>query len=75
MVIVSIQWQSTASGEKIKSASIVEIVSLIREAKESVPTRFSRWVKGDPKEGPRYGAAGIWIILHDGLESGRGRVL
>lgn len=42
----------TASSEKIKHASIVEIVSLIREAKESVPTKFSKWVKGDPKEGP-----------------------
>ncbi|XP_008809082.2 acyl transferase 5-like [Phoenix dactylifera] len=42
----------TAPGEKIKKASVVEIVSLIREAKESVPTKFSRWVKGDPREGP-----------------------
>ncbi|KAG1346251.1 acyl transferase 5 [Cocos nucifera] len=42
----------TAPSEKIKNASIVEIVSLIREAKESVPTKFSKWVKGDAKEGP-----------------------
>ncbi|XP_038974647.1 acyl transferase 5-like [Phoenix dactylifera] len=39
----------TSTSGKIKHASLVEVVSLIREAKESLPTKFSEWLVGDPK--------------------------
>nr|XP_010911036.1 acyl transferase 5 [Elaeis guineensis] len=40
----------TSTSGKIKHASLVEVVSLITEAKESLATKFSEWLVGDPKE-------------------------
>lgn len=54
----------TATRGKIMSASLVEMVGLIQEAKEELPTRFPKWLMGDPTANPfqaplRYGS--LWV--------------
>ncbi|XP_010915210.2 myricetin 3-O-glucosyl 1,2-rhamnoside 6'-O-caffeoyltransferase AT2 [Elaeis guineensis] len=54
----------TATRGKITNASLVEIVSLIQEAKDELMSRFSKWLMGDPaadpfKEPLRYGS--LWV--------------
>lgn len=54
----------TAARGKIMNASLVEMVSLIQEAKEELPTRFPKWLMGDPAADPfraplRYGS--LWM--------------
>ncbi|XP_038985191.1 myricetin 3-O-glucosyl 1,2-rhamnoside 6'-O-caffeoyltransferase AT2-like isoform X2 [Phoenix dactylifera] len=55
---------ATATRGKIMNSSLGEIVSLIQEAKEELPTRFSKWLMGDPEADPfrvplRYGS--LWV--------------
>lgn len=42
----------SATSEKIVSSSIIEIVSLIREAKNMLPRKFSEWMAGENEEDP-----------------------
>ncbi|KAG6503555.1 hypothetical protein ZIOFF_035871 [Zingiber officinale] len=42
----------TATGEQIMQASLAELVGLIKDAKESLPTKFKEWASGNFKEDP-----------------------
>ncbi|KAG6511574.1 acyl transferase 4-like [Zingiber officinale] len=42
----------TATGEQIMKASLAELVRFIRDAKESLPTKFKEWASGNFKEDP-----------------------
>ncbi|XP_074557866.1 acyl transferase 4-like [Curcuma longa] len=42
----------TATSEQIMKASIAELVRFIRDAKESLPTKFKAWASGNFKEDP-----------------------
>ncbi|KAG6511717.1 myricetin 3-O-glucosyl 1,2-rhamnoside 6'-O-caffeoyltransferase AT2-like [Zingiber officinale] len=42
----------TATSEQIMKASLAELVRLIRDAKESLPTKFKEWASGNFKEDP-----------------------
>ncbi|XP_008778036.3 myricetin 3-O-glucosyl 1,2-rhamnoside 6'-O-caffeoyltransferase AT2-like [Phoenix dactylifera] len=42
----------TAPSEKITDSSLFEVINLIREAKESLGSRFAKWLVGDPEGDP-----------------------
>ncbi|KAG1346250.1 acyl transferase 5 [Cocos nucifera] len=42
----------TAPSEKITNSSLFEVINSIREAKQSLSTKFSKWLMGDPEEDP-----------------------
>ncbi|XP_042378841.1 acyl transferase 4-like [Zingiber officinale] len=42
----------TATGEQIMKASLAELVGLVKDAKESLPTKFKEWASGNFKEDP-----------------------
>ncbi|CAL9204687.1 unnamed protein product [Musa hybrid cultivar] len=42
----------TAPRQKVADGSLLEVISLIKDAKQSLPIRFSKWMMGDPQEDP-----------------------
>ncbi|KAG6516284.1 hypothetical protein ZIOFF_026739 [Zingiber officinale] len=42
----------TATGEQIMKASLAELARFIRDAKESLPTKFKEWASGNFKQDP-----------------------
>lgn len=42
----------TAPSERITDSSLFGVINLTREAKESLSTKFSKWLMGDPEEDP-----------------------
>ncbi|RWW35686.1 hypothetical protein BHE74_00059352 [Ensete ventricosum] len=42
----------TAPRRKVANGSLLEVISLIKNEKQSLPIRFSKWTMGDPQEDP-----------------------
>lgn len=42
----------TVPRQKVADGSLLEVISLIKDAKQSLPIRFSKWLMGDPQEDP-----------------------
>ncbi|KAJ0972457.1 hypothetical protein J5N97_020416 [Dioscorea zingiberensis] len=42
----------SASSEKVKSSSIIEIVNMIKDAKDELPTAYLKWFKGEVEKDP-----------------------